>query len=241
MTARESEPAAAEGPSVRGAQRVSLLAGPTAGIAFVGGTLLAAARTPSAEWTGQPFDALGVILHLSVIVGSLLGIVFLVSVWGNAEHRIQRAGIGLFGIALLMMALVNAIEVAFTTFPEPAGILGVRGFMIGLSVLLADGSPRLAKLGVGLVALPTLFVLSLLLCVTVVSVLGLPSPTKVLPALEVVTGTVFLMAAAGITALSIAGLRTDACSRTTGGALIAFAAAWFLLSVAMLRCGHYQT
>ena len=175
-----------------------------------------------------------------MIVGSLLGIVFLGSVWSDAEHRIQRADIGLFGIALLMMTLVNAIEMAFAEFPEPAGILGVRGFMIGLSVLLADGSPRLAKLGVGLVALPTLFVLSLLLCVTVVSVLGLPSPTKVLPALEVVTGTVFLMAA-GITALSIAGLRTDVRSRTTGGALIAFAAAWFLLSVTMLRCGHYQT
>ena len=139
MTARESEPAAAEGPSVRGAQRVSLLAGPTAGIAFVGGTLLAAARTPSAQWTGQPFDALGVILHLSVIVGSLLGVVFLLSVWGNAEHRIQRAGIGLFGIALLMMALVNAIEVAFTTFPEPAGILGL-GFIIGIpSAMLVSG------------------------------------------------------------------------------------------------------
>ena len=59
MTARESEPAAAEGPSVRGAQRVSLLAGPTAGFAFVGATLLAAALIPI-DWTGQPFDALGV-------------------------------------------------------------------------------------------------------------------------------------------------------------------------------------
>ena len=115
MTARESEPAAAEGPSVRGAQRVSLLAGPTAGIAFVGGTLLTAALTP-VDWTGQPFDALGVILHLSVIVGSL------------------------FGIALLMMALVNAIEVASTTFPEPAAILGVLGFMIGIpSAMLVSG------------------------------------------------------------------------------------------------------
>lgn len=136
MTTREPEPAAVDGASERGKRRVARQAGPAAGIAFVGGTLLAAALTPSVQWIEQPFNALGVVLHLSVIVGSVLGIVFLWSVWNDADHRIQRVGIGLFGIALLMMALVNAIEVAFAEFPEPAGILGVLGFMIGIPVAL---------------------------------------------------------------------------------------------------------
>lgn len=118
------------------------------------------------------------------------------------------------------------------------GILLSFVALVGLSVRLADGSPRLAKLGVGLVALPALFVISLLLCVTVVSVLDLPSPTKVLPSLEVVTGTVFLMAAGGVMFLGVAGLRTDARSRMVGGALFAFATAWFLLFAAMLGYGH---
>jgi hypothetical protein len=140
MTVNEPESAAVEESRARGVQRVSLLAGPTAGIAFVGGTLLAVVLAPSVDWTVQPFDALGISLHLGVIVGSLLGIVFLWSVWRDAEHRIQRAGIGLFGFALLMMALVNAVEVAFTAFPESAGILGVLGFMIGIpSAMLVSG------------------------------------------------------------------------------------------------------
>jgi hypothetical protein len=171
----------------------------------------------------------------------------------DPRERLKRWSPAIFLTAGSLLSVTAAIEAlgAFTRVAAEAGSLlfvqSLAGFggivlafvgLVGLSIRLADRSPRLAKLGVGLVALPTLFVLSLLLCVTVVSVLGLPSPTKVLPALEVVTGTVFLMAAAGITALSIAGLRTDARSRTTGGALTAFAAAWFLLSVAMLRCGH---
>jgi hypothetical protein len=60
----------------------------------------------------------------------------------------------------------------------------------------------------------------------------------VLPALEVTTGAVFLMAATGVTSLGVAGLQTNARSRMVGGALFAFAAAWLLLFAALLGYGH---
>jgi hypothetical protein len=169
------------------------------------------------------------------------------------RERLGRWSPAIFLVAGGLLSVTAAIEAlsAFTAVAVEEGPLlfvqSLAGFggsvlsfvaLVGLSVRLADGSPRLAKLGVGLVTLPALFVLSLLLCVTVVSVLDLLSPTKVLPALEVVTGTVFLMAVAGVTALGVAGLRTDALSRTVGGALFALAAAWFLLFAAMLGYGH---
>lgn len=154
------------------------------------------------------------------------------------------------GGLLSVAAAIEALNV-FTTVAAEEGpllfvqsIAGIGGFvlsfvaLVGLSVRLAEGSPLLAKLGRGLVVLPAVFVVSLLLCVTVVSVLDLPSLTTVLPALEIVTRTVFLMAAAGITSLGVAGLRTGRHPRIAGGALFAFAAAWVLLFAAMMVYGH---
>lgn len=169
-----------------------------------------------------------------------------------------RVGLGrwsqvIFLIAGGLLSVTAAIEAlgAFTTVAAEEGPLlfveSLAGFggvvlafvgLVGLSIRLADGSPRLAKLGAGLIALPALFVLSLLLCGTVVSVLGLPSPTEVLPALEVVTGALFLMAAVGTTTLGVASLHTGAIPRTVGGSLFVFAAAWILMVAAMLGYGH---
>lgn len=146
------------------------------------------------------------------------------------------------GIEALTVFTAVAVEAGALVFVQ--SFAGFGGFLlsfvalVGFSVRLADGAPRLAAVGVGLVVLPALFVFSLFLCVTVVSVLDLPSPTTVLPALNVVTATVFLTAAVGVTSLGVAGLRTDTRSWTVVGALFAFAAAWGLLFGTILWYGH---
>lgn len=140
MTTRDPETTALERSSDWTSRRLALLAGPAMGLAFVGGTVLAGVLAPSVQWTEHGFGELGDILHGSILLGSLLGVVFLWRVWDDADHIVRRVGTGLVGLALLMMAAVNAVEIVFTPFPEPAGILGVLGFMFGMPVaMLAFG------------------------------------------------------------------------------------------------------
>lgn len=131
MTARTSEGDVA----VHGVtqKRMALLAGPAMAITFVGGTILAAITLPSIQWTETPLGELGVILYLTVIVGSLLGLLFLRPVWLDASHTIQRIGVGLFALALAMMVGVNAFEAVFTPIPAPAEVLGL-GYLLVLPV-----------------------------------------------------------------------------------------------------------
>lgn len=104
-------------------------------VAFVGGTVLASAMGPSVQWAEHGFNELGSILHGSVIVGSLFGMVFLWPVWEDATHVVQRAGIGLFGLALSMMVGVNAAEIAYAELPVAAEFLGL-GFLFVLPLAL---------------------------------------------------------------------------------------------------------
>lgn len=171
----------------------------------------------------------------------------------EARLRLGRWSPTVFLVAGALLAVSAAIEalgtlVGVATADGPLLVLvSVAGFggivlsfaaLVGLSVRLGDHAPRLATVGAGLVVLPTLFACSLFLCVTVVSVLGIPSPTEMLPALGVVTGAMFVLAAVGVTALGVANLRSDAHSRTAAAALFGFAAGWYLLVAAMLGYGH---
>lgn len=136
MTARDPETTAIEQPSGWTSRRLALLAGPAMGVAFVGGTILAGVLAPSVQWTEHGFGELGDLLHGSILLGSLLGVVFLRRVWDDADHIVQRVGTGLIAIALLMMATVNAVDLLVAQFPEPAGILGILGFMFGMPVAI---------------------------------------------------------------------------------------------------------
>lgn len=136
MTVRDpgtATPDAGVGPLPR---RVALLAGPAAAAVLVAGTLLAFALTPSTASPETAFDELGLLLHASVVVGGLLGITFVRVVWNDADHLVQRLGVGLFGLALLLMVLVNLLGVAVADPPDAAGLLGVLGFMIGIPVAM---------------------------------------------------------------------------------------------------------
>lgn len=135
MTVTDSDSTATERITGLSPRRNATLAGPAAAAAFVGGTILAGLLTGTA-WSEQPFDALGVVLHASVVVGGVLGLVFLRSLWAAADHPVRRGGIGLFAFALTAMAVVNGATVVTSTLPDPLGFLGFLGFMVSVPLAL---------------------------------------------------------------------------------------------------------
>lgn len=104
-------------------------------ITFVGGAILAGLLNPSVRWTVDGLDALGSALFTGVVIGGLLGLVFLWPVWDATTHRIQRVGIGLFAISLAMMVGVNALELVLARLPPAAELLGF-GFLVGVPLAL---------------------------------------------------------------------------------------------------------
>lgn len=136
MTARPPGSATPERATDANQRRAALLIGPVAGAVLVGGTLLAAVLTAPGAWSERAFGDLGLGLHASLIVGSVLGVLFLWPVWESTDNAVQRGGVALFGIALVMMTLVNALAGAFADPPDVAGVLGVVGFMAGVPLAM---------------------------------------------------------------------------------------------------------
>jgi hypothetical protein len=149
-----------------------------------------------------------------------------------------RSGI-LFLVAggMLFIATANNALGAYTSLTTQAGLPlaleAVAGFggiviafigLVGLYPRLADSAPRLARIGVGLVALPAVVFVVLVTCAIPAGLLGLPSPAAVIPALDAVVIAAFLMVAVGVAALGVRSL-----SHTVGTSLLVLAVAWFLL------------
>lgn len=115
MTTRDPGATATDRPRSLTLRRGALLAGPAKAVVLIGGISLAAyvlSPAPSFRWIGGGFSQFGVVRHYSIALGGLLGLVFLWPVWAEATTRMQRVGIGLFGIAWLITAGANTLAVA---------------------------------------------------------------------------------------------------------------------------------
>lgn len=159
------------------------------------------------------------------------------------ERLVERNGI-VFLIAggMLFVATANDALGAYTPLTTQAGIPlaveAVAGFgglvlaivgLLGLYPQLSDRSPRLAQIGVALVALPAVVFAVLLTCAIPAGVLGIPSPADAIPALDTIVIAGFLMAAIGAMFFGIAALRERTLSHVLGGSLLLVGVAWFVL------------
>ena len=143
---------------------------------------------------------------------------------------------------MLFVATANDALGAYTSLTTQAGIPlameAVAGFgglvlaivgLVGLYPRLADQSPRLARIGAGLVALPAVVFAVLITCAIPAGTLGIPSPATVIPELDTIVIAGFLMAAVGAIVFGIAALRERTLSHVLGGSLLLLGVAWFLL------------
>lgn len=143
------------------------------------------------------------------------------------------------GVLLLATAAINAIE-AFPVLPAYEALLlsveGLTGFgglvlsvvaLVGLYPRLASESTRTSRIALMLVTLPAVSFLLLLVCSTLATLLGLPSPTDVLPAPGVVTGAIFLLFAVGVMLFGVIDLRGPPAAPPVGVLLLVLAAVWF--------------
>lgn len=144
--------------------------------------------------------------------------------------------------AMLFVATANDALGAYTPLPTQTGIplaIGaVAGFgglvlamigLVGLYPRLADRSPRLARIGAGLVVLPAVVFSVLITCAIPPGVLGIPSPAAVIPALDTIVISGFLMAAVGAMVFGVAAFQERTLSHVLGGSLLLLGVAWFLL------------
>lgn len=143
---------------------------------------------------------------------------------------------------MLFVATANDALGAYTPLPTQAGlplaVEAVAGFgglvlaivgLVGLYPLLADRSPRLARLGVGLVALPAVVFAVLTTCAIPAGVLGIPSPAAVIPALDTIVIAGLLMIAVGAMLFGVAALRERTLPHVLGESLLLLAVGWVLL------------
>lgn len=162
----------------------------------------------------------------------------------NASHwqRLEKSSASMFliaGMLLLATAVINAIE-AFPVLPAYEGLFvsveGLTGFgglvlsvagLVGLYPRLASESTRTSRIGLVLVTLPAVSFLLLLVCSTLATFLGLPSPTDVLPAPGVVTGSIFLSFAIGVMLFGVIELRGPPAAPPIGVLLLLLGAVWF--------------
>lgn len=143
---------------------------------------------------------------------------------------------------MLFVATANDALGAYTPLTTQAGIPlaveAIAGFgglvlaivgLVGLYPQLSTRSPRLARIGVALVALPAIVFAVLMTCAIPAGVLGIPSPATVIPALDTIVIAGFLVAAAGAMVFGIAAIRERTLSHLLGSSLIVVGFAWFLL------------
>lgn len=114
MTTRDPEATATDRASGWSPRRIALLSGAAEAIVLVGGILLAAyvfTPTQSFSWTGD-LSQFGELRHHSIALGGLLSLLFLWPVWADATNRLQRFGVGVFGVAWIITASANALAAA---------------------------------------------------------------------------------------------------------------------------------
>lgn len=142
------------------------------------------------------------------------------------------------GLSLVTAALfavealsILSIQGLLTGVTGSAGIILSYAGLLGLYPWYAERTPRLARAGFVLVALPTLVI-------TVLLVWGLashlpfgtvPSPIDVLPGHGLIFVLTFLLLAVGVGTFGVASLRTGIPSRPTGILLVGLAATWGVL------------
>lgn len=107
-------------------------------------------------------------------------------------------------------------------------VLAIVG-LVGLYPRFAEGSRRLARLGLGLIALPALVFAAMTTCAIPAGVLGIPSPAAVIPAFDIVVIAGLLMVAAGAMVFGIAALRERTLPHVLGESLLVLGIAWVLL------------
>lgn len=155
------------------------------------------------------------------------------------------------GGLLFVATVINGLD-AFTPLETQAGLWlhaeAVAGFggvalsfagLLSLRPRLADVSPRLARTGVWLAVGPTAFFVTLLVvCTAVAGLLDLPSVKVLVPAFDVIVGTVVLLFAAGLFCFGGASLRTAVPSRSIGVLLLVAALAWVVFFGALQVYGY---
>lgn len=143
------------------------------------------------------------------------------------------------GGLLLVAAALNALGAVVDGLSDASLLLSLEGFagfgglvlavagLVGFARRLTDRTPRLARAGLALVALPAVSFGALLLCSTVASLLGLPSPTTFVPEPALVAGGIFFLFAVGTVLFGVADLWSGTTSPPAGSGLLVFATAWF--------------
>lgn len=121
------------------------LAGPTAVVLWIGGTLVSTLLFPGFSWTSNTLAEVGTagrpsapVFDVSVVAGSVLGVLFLALVWRRSANHYQRAGVGVLGILFI---LIGAAQV---------GLQNPWLELIALAVILVT-LPALALYGTGAV------------------------------------------------------------------------------------------
>lgn len=156
--------------------------------------------------------------------------------WGPIARRSATAFLAA-GVLLLATAVLTGLA-ALTSASPPRSVTGATGLvgvilsyvgLLGVYPRVVDGTPRLARTGAVLVALPVLALLVLL----VWGALGhgtsaVPVPIVVIPAIGVVFVASFLLFALGTTLFGVAGLRSGRLPRAVASLLFAYASTWFL-------------
>jgi hypothetical protein len=130
---------------------------------------------------------------------------------------------------MLFVATANDVLGAYTPLPTQTGIPlaleAVAGFgglvlalvgLLGLYPRLADRTPRLARIGAGLVAFPAVVFAVLITCAILPGVLGIPSPAAAIPEFDTIVIAGFVMAAVGAVVFGIAALRERTLSHVLG-------------------------
>lgn len=146
------------------------------------------------------------------------------------------------GGLLLITAALFAVQ-AFTAIVMEGIVTGVISFIgiilsyVGLLCLypwFATRTPRLARAGFVLVALPTLMIALLLVwgVATHLPIGAVPSPVDLLPDIGGVFVVIFLLFAVGVGLFGIVSLRTGIPSGITGVLLLGLGATWIVLLAA---------
>lgn len=154
------------------------------------------------------------------------------SLWNSFRHRSAVAFLGAGGLMLVTIVLRTLDVVVTRSLEELAGVTAIAGIvlsavgLLGLYPQLADAAPRLARVGLLLLALPAIYLVAALVWTILAIFLSeWPALTALLPGDAV--GLVLILFAVGITIFGVVGLWTAVPSRTVGGLLLVLAAAWF--------------
>lgn len=168
------------------------------------------------------------------------------SKWRTIAER--SAALFLAGGGLLLITAALFAAQALTAFVMEGVLTGVISFVgiilsyVGLLCLypwFANRTPRLARAGFVLVALPTLMTAMLLVwgVATHLPIGAVPSPVNVLPGIGGIFMVIFLLFAVGVGLFGVVSLRTGIPPRMTGIFLLGLGATWIVLLVASSMYG----